>query len=477
MPRRGAAAGGGALSPEGPSPLAVGFPRFLALGWALVPVLPGGKAPHLALLRELYGDTRVGHLRHAPALAGEVALWLEREPGVNLAVIPGEPGRLVVADVDRLDLLDPGLLDPGLATPTASSGREGGGLHLYFVSGRPVGTALMPWGHVNPAYVLLPGSLHPSGRRYAWLPGRSPDEVPFMAFEEAAGGAGRGAAAVTPGPGGDPRLPAHLARYRDGRPSRARRGAAWGSTGARWSWRSSRSSCAQGLSDDEIGDYFDRHALPRYSEEGTPRRWLASLIRTARDNQDRYRSSRARPGAGDGRRHTDTYVLLGFNTLRPGEAYCVGGAAVPGARGPGRRGSRRATYRCLGEWHREIIEVSGRLADPPGGTVDRPRPRREAARARLRGDGAAARQPSAGAPDREGEGGGEAGAGPLVPLRAGRVRRAAGSDAAARRRTMSPRRASPPPTGPRRGPPAVAARRTRSASAGCGSCASAATSG
>jgi hypothetical protein len=162
--------------------LARDFPRYVAYGWALVPVLPGEKAPHLGLLRELYGDTRVGHLRHAPALAGEVALWFEREPRINLGAIPGAPGNLVVADVDRLDLLD-----PDLPTPTASSGREGGGRHLYFVSGRPVGTRLMPWGHVNPAYVLLPGSLHPSGRRYAWLPGRSPDEVPFMAFEEAAG--------------------------------------------------------------------------------------------------------------------------------------------------------------------------------------------------------------------------------------------------------------------------------------------------
>ena len=163
-------------------PLALVFPRYLAYGWALVPVQPGGKAPHLGLLRELYGDTRVGHLRHAPALAGEVELWLAREPRLNLAVIPGAPGGLVVADVDRLDLLD-----PDLPTPTASSGREGGGRHLYFKSETPVGTRLMPWGHVNPAYVLLPGSLHPSGRRYAWLPGRSPDDVPFMAFEEAAG--------------------------------------------------------------------------------------------------------------------------------------------------------------------------------------------------------------------------------------------------------------------------------------------------
>jgi hypothetical protein len=165
--------------------LAREFPRYVALGWALVPVVPRGKAPHLALLRELYGDTRVGHLRHAPALEGEVALWFEREPRINLGAIPGAPGLLVVADVDRLDLLR-----PDLPTPTASSGREAGGRHLYFRSDGPVGTRLMPWGHVNPAYALLPGSLHPSGRRYRWLPGRSPDDVPLMRFEDAAAALG-----------------------------------------------------------------------------------------------------------------------------------------------------------------------------------------------------------------------------------------------------------------------------------------------
>lgn len=168
-----------------PPPLALAFPRYLSYGWALVPIRRGEKAPDLDLLRDTYGDTRIGHLRYAPALAGEVEIWFEKAPETNLAVIPGDPSCLVVADVDRLDLLD-----PDLQTPTASSGREGGGRHLYFVSDRPIGTRRMPWGHVNPAYVLLPGSLHPSGRRYAWLPGRSPDDVPFLPFEETAAALG-----------------------------------------------------------------------------------------------------------------------------------------------------------------------------------------------------------------------------------------------------------------------------------------------
>lgn len=168
-------------------PLRPAFPAFLSHGWALVPIRRGEKAPNLDLLRDMYGDTRIAHLRFAPALAGEVELWFENEPETNLAVIPGDPSRLVVADVDLLDLLD-----PDLPTPTASSGREGGGKHLYFLSERPIGTKRMPWGHVNPACVVLPGSLHPSGRRYAWLPGGSPEDVPFQPFEGAADALGAG---------------------------------------------------------------------------------------------------------------------------------------------------------------------------------------------------------------------------------------------------------------------------------------------
>ena len=81
-------------------PLSRAFPRFLSYGWSLVPIRRGEKAPDLDLLRDMYGDTRIAHLRYAPALAGEVELWFENEPEINLAVIPGEPSRLVVADVD-----------------------------------------------------------------------------------------------------------------------------------------------------------------------------------------------------------------------------------------------------------------------------------------------------------------------------------------------------------------------------------------
>jgi len=147
-------------------------------GWSLLPVQPGAKAPNHDLLHFVYHDTRTAHLRYAPALLAEVELWFENEPEGNLAVIPGSPSRLLIVDVDRLDLLD-----PDIATPTALSGREGGGKHFYFECEPNLAMKRMPWGHINPAYVVLPGSIHPAGRPYTWLPGRSPDEVPLMPFE------------------------------------------------------------------------------------------------------------------------------------------------------------------------------------------------------------------------------------------------------------------------------------------------------
>ncbi len=152
---------------------------YLSYGWQLLPLVPRGKGPHRELLRQLYGDTRIGHLRDAPALIDEVAYWFQYEPEVNLGVFPGNG--LVVVDVDHLQALP---LE--VETPTVVSGRLGGGRHLYFSSPFDLPMTRRAWGHVNPAYAVLPPSVHPSGRLYEWLPSHSPDEVAFMSFDDAA---------------------------------------------------------------------------------------------------------------------------------------------------------------------------------------------------------------------------------------------------------------------------------------------------
>lgn len=144
-----------------------------------MPLVPKGKAPDLGLLRSIYGDTRTRHLREAPALAEEVALWFERSPSMNLGAFPGVGG-LVVADIDKLDVLDPDVI-----TPMAWSGRPEGGKHVYLVSSDLIPTDEFEWGHLNPAHIVLPGSIHPDGPMYEWLPGLAPWEVPFMTLDDA----------------------------------------------------------------------------------------------------------------------------------------------------------------------------------------------------------------------------------------------------------------------------------------------------
>lgn len=152
---------------------------YVSQGWSLLPLLPRAKEPHRELLRDLYGDSRITHLRDAPALGVEVEWWFANWQDINVGVFPGGSTGLAICDIDDLNLLD---LD--LPTPSASSGRESGGKHHYFRADDPVAMTKTAWGHINPPYVVAPGSTHPTGRIYEWLPGRSPDEVGLLDFDE-----------------------------------------------------------------------------------------------------------------------------------------------------------------------------------------------------------------------------------------------------------------------------------------------------
>ena len=152
--------------------------RYLSYGWRLLPLKPFEKRPDTSLLREMYSCPMTGQFKEAPATPVEVMEWFRRRPFLNLGVFPSES--LALIDVDDL-----ALLDPSIPTPTAASGREGGGKHLYLRCDRLLPTRRTAWGHLNPAHLVVPGSRHPSGRLYEWLPGRSPEDCPFMDYREA----------------------------------------------------------------------------------------------------------------------------------------------------------------------------------------------------------------------------------------------------------------------------------------------------
>jgi DNA-binding MarR family transcriptional regulator len=163
----------------------------------------------------------------------------------------------------------------------------------------------------------------------------------------------------------DPRLPSHLARYRDERPSRSRR-RSLGIDGSAIELEIVSFLVRGGLADEEIAEYFESNDLPRYVEEQRSQRWLGSLIGTARENHARFLSSQAQRGHD---RTDDTHtkrVTEIQHTPTPGRTYAS--AALPFLVLRARLGGESdGRLPLLTEWYREIIEVSRHLVTRPIG--------------------------------------------------------------------------------------------------------------
>lgn len=171
--------------------------KFLRRGWSVVPIRPGTKQ---ALVKWK------PYCQRLPT-EEEINKWWGQHPDAQLAVITGPVSRLVVVDVDR----DPEefLKRPDVpVTPTTQTRR---GLHLYFACDEDLPTRKLEFGEIRAAgaLVLCPPSRHPSGGKYTWLPGRSPDDVPLPPLPRwlrdlAANGHGRRNSTRTPTPPGEP---------------------------------------------------------------------------------------------------------------------------------------------------------------------------------------------------------------------------------------------------------------------------------
>jgi hypothetical protein len=114
-------------------------------------------------------------------------IWWERHPGRGIALATGEPSGVWVLDLDGeagkrsfLALREA----HGRIPSTITSRTGGGGVHLVFRmpgdrdvrnSTGQVGDGIDVRG--TGGYIVLPPSGHVSGRRYAWLRGRSPGEI------------------------------------------------------------------------------------------------------------------------------------------------------------------------------------------------------------------------------------------------------------------------------------------------------------
>lgn len=145
-------------------------------GWSVLPIRSRAKAPLVPWLE----------LQERRAHADEIRAWFARWPDANVGIVTGAISGLVVVDVDpghggRASLAD---LESeiGKLPPTVEAITGGRGRHLYF--SHPGGTVpnragILPGIDVrgDGGSLVIPPSVHPSGRKYRWMTGRSPDNL------------------------------------------------------------------------------------------------------------------------------------------------------------------------------------------------------------------------------------------------------------------------------------------------------------
>ena len=149
---------------------------YAARGWSVIPAEPRGKRPIVAWRK----------FQQRIASAEEIAAWFRHWPRANVAIVTGAVSRLVVLDIDPrnegFDSLEQVAIAHGPLPRTLESLTGGGGRHLYFT--HPGGTVRNRVGLApgidlrgDGGCVVAPPSVHPSGRRYAWVEARAPDDA------------------------------------------------------------------------------------------------------------------------------------------------------------------------------------------------------------------------------------------------------------------------------------------------------------
>jgi hypothetical protein len=152
---------------------------YLERGFSIVPQRPGEKKPCV----------RWKAFQDRLPTREEVIDWFTRQfPDAGLAVVLGPISKLFVIDVDgpeaHAELIS--RLDAEPAAPKVLSGSgKPFRYHLFFRHPAvPTRAKITPWHPMlefrgNRSIVILPPSLHRSGLRYQWAPGRSLEDIPL----------------------------------------------------------------------------------------------------------------------------------------------------------------------------------------------------------------------------------------------------------------------------------------------------------
>ncbi len=156
------------------SAAAVQFAEHYA--WQVFPITAGRKEPPLCKWAE-----------EATSDLVKVRQWWNRWPEANIGLACGARSRVVVLDVDaghggNQSLLQL-LVNYGQLPQTVTSLTGGGGQHILFAhpgveirnSAGKLGPGLDIRG--DGGYIVLPPSLHPSGKHYAWASGLAPNQT------------------------------------------------------------------------------------------------------------------------------------------------------------------------------------------------------------------------------------------------------------------------------------------------------------
>lgn len=149
---------------------------YLKRGWSVIPAGERTKRPIVPWQK----------FQHEMPSEQQVGKWWERWPKANLAVVTGEISGIVVVDIDPKNGGTKSLVRMekrhGSLPETVETVTGGGGRHIYFAhperevrnrAGLAPGIDMRGDG----GCIIVPPSVHPSGKRYRWKPRHAPGQV------------------------------------------------------------------------------------------------------------------------------------------------------------------------------------------------------------------------------------------------------------------------------------------------------------
>jgi hypothetical protein len=155
---------------------------YTCFGWPVFPLhhaTARGCSCHLPTCASPAKHPRTAHgFKDATTDEGQIRAWWKRWPQANIGIATGVISRLVVVDIDPRNgghlTLEDLEADHGQLPETVESLTGGGGRHLlYRHPGEPYRLASDSLGpgvdlKADGGYIVVPPSLHVSGRRYEW---------------------------------------------------------------------------------------------------------------------------------------------------------------------------------------------------------------------------------------------------------------------------------------------------------------------